>query len=61
LTVLPYVSETVTNTACVDTGNCASDPTIIVAAVPTLPEWAMMALAVLLALAGVAPLRRRTT
>jgi uncharacterized repeat protein (TIGR01451 family) len=61
LTVLPSLGGTVTNTACVNGGDCASDPTIIVAAVPTLPEWAMMALAVLLVLAGAVALRRRTT
>jgi hypothetical protein len=65
LTALPYVSGTVTNTAGLDlgsgggtTGPPASDPTIIVAAVPTLPEWAMIVLTALLALAGVAALRR---
>jgi hypothetical protein len=70
LTVLTFVSGTVTNMASVswsvtgsDLGNqnSASDPTIIVAAVPTLPQWAMMALAVLLGLAGFAALRRRAT
>jgi hypothetical protein len=67
LTVLPYVSGTFTNTASLDNvgggtsfGPPASDPTIIVAAVPTLPQWAMMALSVLLVLTGVAALRRRT-
>jgi hypothetical protein len=59
LTVIPTISKTVTNTVYVG-GASASDSTIIVAAVPTLPEWAMMALAVLLALAGVTALRRRT-
>jgi uncharacterized repeat protein (TIGR01451 family) len=67
LTVLPDRNGigTVTNTVSVSGGgspdNSASDPTIIVAAVPTLPQWAMMALTVLLVLAGVAALRRRTT
>jgi hypothetical protein len=75
LTVIPYgFNGTVTNTAtvgyagsfilgpqyCTNT-NSASDPTVVVAAVPTLPEWAMRALAVLLGLAGFAALRRRTT
>jgi len=53
LTVLPTVSGTVTNTATVQyvTGggvpvHTASDPTIVVAAVLTLPQWAMMALSV---------------
>jgi hypothetical protein len=69
LTVTPfYVSGTVTNTATVaycpllcTTVASASDPTIIVAAVPTLPQWAMLVLAALLAWAGVTALRRRTT
>jgi hypothetical protein len=69
LTVTPFVvTGTVTNTATVSWGTCcpfltnsASDPTIVVAAVPTLPQWAMMALTVLLVLIGVAALRRRTT
>ena len=43
------------------TNDSASDVTIVVAAVPTLPEWARIALAGLLALAGFAALRRRTT
>jgi hypothetical protein len=60
LTVIPTVSGTVTNTACVGV-SCSSDPTIIVAAVPTFPEWAMIGLAALLALAGVTAVRRRTT
>jgi uncharacterized repeat protein (TIGR01451 family) len=67
LTALPYVSGTVTNTASLDsgsgggtTGPAASDPTIIVAAVPTLPQLAMIVLTGLLALAGVTALRRRT-
>jgi IPTL-CTERM motif len=67
LTVLPTASGTVTNTVGVSggngtqTGSIASDPTIIVAAVPTLPEWAMIVLTALLALAGVTALRRRMT
>jgi hypothetical protein len=61
LTVIPTVSKTVTNTACVSDGNCSIDPTIIVAAVPALPEWAMIALTGFLALVGFAALRRRTT
>jgi hypothetical protein len=65
LTVIPPVSGTFTNVADVGgggggTGSSASDPTIVVAAVPTLPQWAMMALSVLLVLTGVAALRRRT-
>jgi hypothetical protein len=39
----------------------ASDVTIVVAAVPTLPEWAMIVLTALLAWAGVTALRRRAT
>jgi IPTL-CTERM motif len=67
LTVIPTASGTWTNT--VHGGGCypnlctdkvASDITVVVAAVPTLPEWAMMALTVLLAVAGFAALRRRT-
>jgi hypothetical protein len=67
LTVIPTVSGTWTHTAGLSnvfdviTIPTASDPTIVVAAVPTLPQWAMIALTVLLALAGVAALRRRTT
>jgi hypothetical protein len=72
VTVNPYgLSGTVTNTARVglctpDLLTCtnvhtANDPTIVVAAVPSLPEWAMIVLTGLLALAGVAALRRRTT
>jgi hypothetical protein len=60
LTVLPFASGSVTNTACFSGGNCASDPTIILAAVPTLPQWALIALTVCLVLAGVVALRRRT-
>jgi hypothetical protein len=60
LTVRPSYSGTVTNTACV-AGSCTGDPTIVTAAVPTLPEWAMFVLTGLLALAGVAAMRRRTT
>jgi hypothetical protein len=37
------------------------DPTIVLPAVPTLPEWAMIVLSALLAVAGVAAMRRRTT
>jgi uncharacterized repeat protein (TIGR01451 family) len=74
LTVLPTVSGTVTNQADVgatpcgpsNTGVCsfvaiANDPTIVVAAVPTLPEWAMIVLTALLALACFAAIRLRTT
>jgi len=39
----------------------ASDPTIVLPAVPTLPEWAMIVLVSLFGLAGVAALRRRPT
>jgi hypothetical protein len=66
LTVVPCCSGTQTSTVSVSgggdpVGSSASDPTIVVAAVPTLPQWAMMALTVLLVLAGAAALRRRTT
>jgi hypothetical protein len=72
ITVRPFTDGTavlpaaVTNTAFVSgggdpVGGMASDVTIVVAAVPTLPEWAMMALAARLAWAGVEALRRRTT
>jgi hypothetical protein len=69
LTVRPTISGTVTNTARAfysippdGTGVAASsDVTIVVAAVPTLPQWAMIALTALVALAGFAALRRRTT
>jgi uncharacterized repeat protein (TIGR01451 family) len=67
LTVRPFTyGGTVTNTAFVSgggdpVGGMASDPTIVLAAVPTLPEWAIIVLSALLALAGVAALRRRTT
>jgi uncharacterized repeat protein (TIGR01451 family) len=67
LTVRPYRSGTVTNTALVFGGGenppflkSVSDVTIVMAAVPTLPEWAMIALTVLLSLAGFAALHRRT-
>jgi uncharacterized repeat protein (TIGR01451 family) len=70
LTVIPTIIGTVTNEAGVGATLCppsfgcdvhvAFDPTIVVAAVPTLPEWAMIALSTLLALAGVTTLRRRT-
>jgi hypothetical protein len=69
LTVIPTFSGTWTNTATLTYAcgpvtcltSTAADPTIIVAAVPTLPEWAMIVLTALLALAGVIALRRRTT
>ena len=62
LTVRPSYSGTVTNLACFEVfAGCTSDVIIVVAAVPTLPEWAMIALSTLLALAGVTALRRRTT
>jgi hypothetical protein len=38
-----------------------SDVTTVLAAVPTLPQWAMMTLAMLLSLAGFVAIRRRTT
>jgi hypothetical protein len=65
LTVLPTVSGTWTNTVELSDEYTppyptASDPTIVVAAVPTLPQWAIIVLCVLLALAGVAAFRRRT-
>jgi hypothetical protein len=41
------------------TNNTARDVTIVLAGVPTLPQWALIALTVCLALAGVAALRRR--
>jgi exosortase sorting signal-containing protein len=43
------------------TNNFATDPTLVVAAVPTLPEWAMIVLTALLALAGFVAMRRRAT
>jgi hypothetical protein len=72
LTVRPTVSGTVTNVINVNysdlsggiphtSENTASDVTIVVAAVPTLPEWAMIVLTGLLASAGFAAMRRRTT
>ena len=66
LTVLPTVSGTFTNTVGLSTESTppsptASDPTIVVAGVPTLPQWAVIVLSVLLALAGVAAFLRRTT
>jgi uncharacterized repeat protein (TIGR01451 family) len=68
LTVLPDVSGTVTNTAIVVGGGelitthaSASDVTLVLAGVPTLPQWALIALTAFVALAGVAALRRRTT
>jgi hypothetical protein len=72
LTVRPTVSGTVTNEVFVTyadlsggilhtSNNTASDVTIVMAAVPTLPEWAISVLSALLALAGVSLLRRRTT
>lgn len=64
LTVRRTVGGTVTNTAnavgggdTVSTNNIASDVTIVVPAVPMLPQWAMIALALLLAVAGVAAMR----
>jgi hypothetical protein len=65
LTMLPTVSGTWTNTVELSDAHTpplptASDVTIVVAAVPTLPEWALIGLTVLLALAGVAAMRKRT-
>ena len=71
-TVIPTgVGGTVTNTAfvvypCIGgiggfCSNSASDPTIVLPAVPTLPEWAMVVLIGLLVSAGVGVLRKRTT
>jgi hypothetical protein len=68
LTVMPRVSGTVTNTVTVEgggdtilTNNSSSDVTVVLAGVPTLPEWALIALTVLLLLAGVAAMRQRMT
>jgi hypothetical protein len=41
--------------------NGTGDVIIVVAAVPTLLEWAMIVLTALLALAALAAMRRRTT
>jgi uncharacterized repeat protein (TIGR01451 family) len=61
-------SFTATNTVAVAgggetivTNDTASDPTMVVVPVPTLPQWALMALTVFLALAGVTALHRRRT
>jgi hypothetical protein len=67
LTVLPTASGTWTNIAqaqaCssnfVCTSNSVGDVTIVLAGVPTLPPWALIALTVCLALAGVLAMRRR--
>jgi hypothetical protein len=73
LTVVPTEAMTVGNVAewaypcdpitfiCATNGQSNSDTTIVVAAVPTLPQWALIALTVCLALAGVAALRRGRT
>jgi hypothetical protein len=67
LTVLPTVGGTWTNTVqvfsteTVFTDNTARDVTVVVAAVPTLPPWALIALTVCLALAGALAMRSRTT
>jgi hypothetical protein len=65
LTVLPNVAGTLENTAELheDFSRIATvtDVTIVLAALPTLPQWALIVLIVCLALAGVAALRRRTT
>ncbi len=64
-TVVPRVAGTITNTIELGggggTNSTITDLTIVVAAVPTLPQWAIIVLSVLLALAGVAAFRRRTT
>jgi hypothetical protein len=60
LTVLPTASGTVTNTVELSPSLATgSDVTIVLAAVPTLPQWALIALTVYLALAGVLAMRRR--
>jgi hypothetical protein len=66
LTVLPNVGGTLANTARLpgelgDDLATTTDVTIVMAAVPTLPQWALIALTGCLALAGVVALRRRTT
>jgi uncharacterized repeat protein (TIGR01451 family) len=68
LTVIPNMSGTVTNTVSVSGGgdtvlsnNTADDVTVVAAAVPTLPQWALIALTGLLAVAGFIALRRQTT
>jgi uncharacterized repeat protein (TIGR01451 family) len=64
LTVIPIVSGTFINVADVGggggMGSSASDPIIVLAGVPTLPPWALIALTVCLALAAVVAMRRRT-
>jgi hypothetical protein len=63
--VVPFFAGTITNTLEVSGGggtfSSSTDLTIVVAGVPTLPEWALIALTVCLALAGVVALRRRMT
>jgi hypothetical protein len=49
------------STETVFTANTARDVTVVGAAVPTLPPWALIALTVCLALAGALAMRRRTT
>jgi hypothetical protein len=61
LTFFPTVAGTFTAHASVIGGGTATDVTIVLPAVPTLPRWALIALTVCLALAGVAAVRRRTT
>jgi hypothetical protein len=61
LTFFPAVAGTFTAHASVIGGGTATDVTIVLPAVPTLPQWALIALTVCLALAGVAAVRRRTT
>jgi hypothetical protein len=63
LTVLPDVAGTFTEHAYINGpgGDIATDVTIVLPSVPTLPQWALVALTVCLALAGVVALRRRTT
>ena len=68
LTVTPNAgaAPSVTNTAvvtgggdCDVTNNATADATLVALAVPTLPEWAIIMLSVLLAIVGVIALRRR--
>jgi hypothetical protein len=64
-TVVPQFAGTITNTLEVfgggGIGSSITDLTIVVAAVPTLPQWALIALTGLLALAGLFAMRRPTT
>jgi uncharacterized repeat protein (TIGR01451 family) len=69
ITVTPTAAAvpTVTNTAVVSGGgdsnpanNSTADVTLVVLSVPTLPEWAMIVLLLLLATAGTVALRRQS-